>query len=102
MSTRVRSLNELADRVARDPVLAADIRENPAEAIARVADTPLQTDNWIYRIVVLALGLALLGSLAGLIALALNNNENIPDGLVAIGSAAVGALAGLLAPSPRQ
>jgi hypothetical protein len=102
MSTRIRSVSELADRVARDPQLAADIRENPEAAIARVADGPLDTDNWIYRIVVLSLGLALLGTLAGLIALSWKGDRTIPDGLVAIGSAAVGALAGLLAPSPRQ
>lgn len=102
MSTRFRSVSELADRVARDPELAADIRANPEAALARMADRPLDTDNWIYRIVVISLGLALLGSLAGLIALSWESAKTIPDGLVAIGSAAVGALAGLLAPSPRQ
>ena len=102
MNTRIRSVSELADRVARDPELAADIRENPEAALARVADSPLDTDNWIYRIVVISLGLALLGSLAGLIALSWKGDRTIPDGLIAIGSAAGGALAGLLAPSPRQ
>lgn len=102
MSTRIRSVSELADRVAQDPELAAAISKNPEAALARVAGRPLDTDNWIYRIVVISLGLALLGSLAGLIALSWKGDKTTPEGLVAIGSAAGGALAGLLAPSPRQ
>lgn len=96
---RIRSVPELAAKVAADPELAREIRENPAAAIAQIAE-PLQTDVWIYRIVVMALGLAVVGGIVGGIILAAQEKP-IPDLLVAIGSAAVGALAGLLAPSPR-
>lgn len=48
MEARVQSVSELAVRVARDPALAAKIKESPAEAIANLA-APLQTDVWIYR-----------------------------------------------------
>jgi hypothetical protein len=68
--------------------------------------SPLQTDPWIYRFVVLFLGLAVLTTVVGGIVLTYSGgtsqNFQIPQGIVAIGSAAVGALAGLLAPSPRQ
>ncbi|RXZ44312.1 hypothetical protein EBB06_06975 [Crenobacter cavernae] len=61
--------------------------------------TPLQTDVLLYRIVVSCLGAAMLIALIGAIALVVIDKET-PDVLVAIGSAAIGALAGLLAPSP--
>jgi hypothetical protein len=72
------------------------------EAIPR----PLDTDPWIYRMVVFFLGLTVLVTVLGGIILTwvggASPNFQIPQGVVAIGSAAVGALAGLLAPSPRQ
>lgn len=98
MEPRVQSVSELAVRVAQDPALAARIKESPAEAIANLA-APLQTDVWIYRMVVAALGLAVLTGVVGAIVLAMAGKA-IPEVLVALGSAAVGALAGLLAPSP--
>lgn len=58
-----------------------------------------QHDVWIYRIVVLTLGLSVLASLIGGILLTLQDRQP-PEVLVALGSAAVGGLAGLLAPSP--
>jgi hypothetical protein len=68
--------------------------------------SPLQTDPWIYRFVVLFLGSAVIITVAGGIFLTYtggtSQNFQMPQGIVAIGSAAVGALAGLLAPSPKQ
>jgi hypothetical protein len=98
MSKRIGTLGELAAALETDPALAARIKANPAEAIAGLA-TPLQSDVWIYRMVVGALALAILGSVAGAVALALQDRA-VPEVLLAIGSASVGALAGLLAPSP--
>lgn len=62
--------------------------------------TPLQTDNWIYRLVVCFLGLTVTGTILGGFIITGTTAQAIPEGLVALGSAAVGALAGLLAPSP--
>ncbi|HEU0293449.1 MAG TPA: hypothetical protein VFR47_11975 [Anaerolineales bacterium] len=59
----------------------------------------IQKDVWVYRIVVLALGLSVLASLIGAIVLA-GQDRSTPELLIALGSAAVGGLAGLLAPSP--
>jgi len=83
-------------------VLAAALAQDPKsaeKAITRL--TALQTDRWIYRIVVLALGFGVLSAMIGLILLSWKGVATVPDGIVAIGSAAVGALAGLLAPAPK-
>lgn len=61
----------------------------------------VESDVWIYRIVVVTLSLAVLVSLTAGIILTLNE-KTTPDAVVVIGSAAVGAMAGLLAPSPLR
>lgn len=58
-----------------------------------------ERDVWVYRIVVITLGLSVLASLVGGILLTAQDHQP-PELLVALGSAAVGGLAGLLAPSP--
>ena len=99
----IRTAQDLAERVQEDPWLEAEIKKDPGKVIAAVSQSPLDTDVWIYRIVVFALGVAVLISLGGAIAITLiDNNTKVPDVLVALGSAAVGALAGLLAPSPSK
>lgn len=100
MGKKITTLGQLADALQADPVLAARVKDDPAAAIAGLA-APLQSDVWIYRIVVLALALAILGAVAGAVLLAMNGRE-IPEVLLAIGSGAVGAMAGLLAPSPAS
>ena len=58
-------------------------------------------DNWIYRIVVLAIGLAIFVPLAGLtVGNATADKVEIMQLLLPIATTALGALAGLLAPSP--
>lgn len=52
----------------------------------------MEKDIWLYRIMVVA-------SVVGAIALALMG-QSTPEVIVALGSAAIGGLAGLLAPSP--
>jgi len=56
-------------------------------------------DIWLYRIVVAVLGLTVVASVIGAIVLTLSG-QSTPEVLVALGSAAIGGLAGLLAPSP--
>lgn len=94
------SVSELAVRISSEPDLAEEIKKNPAQALAAIA-APLQSDKWVYRIVVLALGIAVCSAVGGAIVLAAMGRE-APEILVALGSAAVGALAGLLAPSPAN
>jgi hypothetical protein len=95
---RIATIEQLAEAVRSDPALAARVRENPAEVLAGMA-SPLDSDVWIYRLVVGALALAVLITVVGAILLAMQGRA-VPDVLLAIGSGAVGALAGLLAPSP--
>lgn len=59
----------------------------------------LHNDIWLYRLVVMVLGLTVVASITGAIVLALSG-QSTPEVLVALGSAAIGGLAGLLAPSP--
>jgi hypothetical protein len=70
----------------------------PIEAVKQAIAGPLQSDVWVYRMVVFSLGLTVLLSLIGGVILALCGKD-IPEVLVALGSAAIGALAGLLVPS---
>ena len=100
-NTKVQSAMELADQVASDPDLQEEVKADPAGALRRLAGPPLQTDVWIYRMVVMALGLVVLIAMGGTIYLA-NSANGVPDALISLGSAAVGALAGLLAPSPSK
>jgi uncharacterized membrane protein YbhN (UPF0104 family) len=97
---KVDSVRELVNMIKKDKILEEEIRKDPAKAIAKITESPLKTDKWIYRIVVLALGLTVLLAVSGGIYLAAKQVTPTPEILVAIGSAAVGALAGLLAPSP--
>jgi hypothetical protein len=97
---KVDSVRELATMIKKDKSLEDEIKKDPAKAIAKITESPLQADKWIYRIVVSALGLAVLLAVSGGIYLAANKVTAIPEILIAIGSAAVGALAGLLVPTP--
>jgi len=99
MNTQYQSVRDLAARVAQDPKLAEEIKEDPAGTLARAA-APIP-DTTVYKIIVSALGLAVLVALVGSIILVLRDKTNL-EVLTALGSAAVGALAGLLAPSPAN
>jgi hypothetical protein len=61
----------------------------------------LQKDKWLFRMVVAVLGLTVVASVVGTIVLAMKD-QSTPEVIIALGSAALGALAGLLAPSPRN
>jgi hypothetical protein len=60
-----------------------------------------QKDFWLYRMVVAVLGLTVMSSVMGRIALAMAGHST-PEVIVALGLAAIGGLAGLLAPSPMN
>ncbi len=87
-----------------------EMRNGSGTAARRSSETvqtriikPLENDPWIYRIVVIVLGLVMLTGAGGSIALALvPTAKDVPTILIALGSAAVGAMAGLLAPSPNM
>ncbi|NEP51315.1 MAG: hypothetical protein F6K65_21945 [Moorea sp. SIO3C2] len=100
MMKPVKSMNELVERVSKDPELAEKIKRDPVETIRRLGP-PLETDRWIYRIVVTALGGTMLVTVTGAIGLAVAGKD-VPDILVGIGTGSLGSLAGLLAPAPSR
>jgi hypothetical protein len=78
-----------------DPISALEKFVDKAKA-----ETPVYyQDKWVYRLVVSALGMIILVAGVGAIIL-VASDKTTPEILIALGSAAVGALAGLLAPSP--
>lgn len=97
------NINTLQTLATRGDI-PADVKEDINRVIADIR-TPLTTDNWIYRLVVVFLGLTILSTVVGGIYLSIiakgQQGIELSQGIVAIGSAAVGALAGLLAPSPK-
>ena len=106
MQTTFKDIADFKDKLASDPDMQNAFRENPVEASKNLQDSPLTNDKWIYRIVVIALGVSILSIIIGVLFFILNPNykddKSIPTILTALGSAAIGALAGLLAPSPKN
>ena len=89
----------LAAMVAQDPGLQQQIKDDPVGTLNRLAEPPLETDKWIYRIVVGSLGLSAILVVVGAFVLKLiDGKTTIPDAMIAIGSAAIAALAALLVP----
>ncbi|MES2038517.1 MAG: hypothetical protein V4495_11795 [Pseudomonadota bacterium] len=60
-----------------------------------------ESDRDFYRGVAVVLGIVVIGSLVGLIWLALVEKE-APQGIIALGSGALGALAGVFASVPKR
>jgi hypothetical protein len=106
-SKSVKSFDEFKKELETNQDLQRQFQENPINAVQQFQQqNPLQTDTWIYRIIVSALGLTVLTIIVGVIVLMFNgkisDDKTVPTIFTAIGSAAIGALAGLLAPSPRN
>ena len=102
------SIGDLEAALKNNSDLQEKFKTNPIEAIKNVEiRNPKDTDHWIYRIIVLMLGLAVIGIIAGLILIAYWNDGSAKDNLLVtifatISSGAIGALAGLLSPTPRK
>lgn len=98
-SNSIKSVNQLLSVLKKDPDLESKIKNDPINALEEIQGNALP-DTQVYRLVVGALGFALLGSVAGAIIIALSPGENssIPEILIATASASIGALAGILTP----
>ena len=94
------SITELSEPVSQDGILVEKSKKNRDEPMSNV-ETPLQTDRWIYRIVVGALALTLVSSISGAVWLQANDKD-IPEILIGLGTGALGGLAGLLVPTPAK
>ena len=93
------TLKDLIQQVTGDNSLPSDQKVKLLECLQKLS-TPLQSDRWIFRLVVAFLGVSVLLTIILGFYLSIKTAATIPEGLIALGSAAVGALAGLLAPSP--
>jgi hypothetical protein len=95
-----KNIQDFLKSVTTDPAVPAQLKQR-AEVLSALPPA-LQNDVWIYRIVIMVLGITVLATIIGGLGLAYKGDANykLPAEIVAIGSAAVGALAGLLAPSP--
>src|SRR5262245_5039913 len=97
-------VRSLLKAIEDDAAVPAAIKQKAQDTLS--SGLPVyQGDVWIYRMVVVVLGLTVLITVVGGLGLAAAgspNNYKMPAELIALGSAAIGALAGLLAPSPRE
>jgi hypothetical protein len=91
-------VSEVVDAAANNPALKAQLENDP---IGTLSALPLQSDVWIYRVVVGALGFVAITAIVGGLVLAAYG-KTTPEGVIALGSTALGAIAGLLAPSPGR
>ncbi|NIF05351.1 hypothetical protein F3J23_07840 [Chryseobacterium sp. Tr-659] len=102
------SIGELEAALKNNTDLQEKFKNNPLEAIQNMEIRgPQGTDYWIYRIIVIMLGLAIIAIITGLILISFWSKGKTPDNqlitiFATISSGAIGALAGLLSPTPRK
>lgn len=100
-----RSADELVRRALATPERVEALQKDPEAVLRQLArevtrDTPTaENDPWLYRMVVLIIGLtALVAVLGAVVIVASGRSDRVPDILTALGSGAIGALAGFLTP----
>ncbi len=95
------SVTELSKTIiSQNAQLAPEIKENPHKLVTNV-ETPLQKDQWIYRIVVSALALIIVSCIGSAVWLQ-SQHQEIPEILTGLGTGALGGLTGLLTPTPSK
>lgn len=102
------SFEDFKNTLSKSEVLQEEFKSDPLQALNSITvRSPKETDAWIYRIIVLMLGISIVAIIVGLILLASWNciteqNSQLITIFATISSGAIGALAGLLAPSPAR
>ena len=98
----IKSFTEFQRELETNTNLQKEFKEDPLKAIQQFQSS--LPDNWLYRMIVGSLGLAILLVIVGIVILSFSTKPIEPSVstlFTAIASGAVGALAGLLAPQPR-
>ena len=100
-------MTDLQNTLESNEELKNAFKEDPVNATKEILkNTPLDWDQWIYRLVVSALGFTIIFITIGILVLIgrdqVNTDADVPTILTSLGSAAIGALAGLLVPSPGR
>lgn len=105
MATLKINVEKLNSKLKSDDSFIGRLTADTESALKEVQENPLDWDKWIYRIVVLALGFAVLSIVLGLLILIgmglFKDNSTVITILASVGSGALGALTGLLAPPPN-
>lgn len=107
MEVKFKTINDFKNEMVTNHKLQEEFKKDPIAAANMIEQqNPLATDAWIYRIVVISLGGAVVLIIIGIVVLMLKgkiaDDKAVPTIFTALGSAAIGALAGLLAPSPKE
>lgn len=108
MKTKIdNTFEDFKTALNNNPALQEEFKTDPVKAAENLVITnPKETDSWIYRIIVISLGLAILTIIIALTVMSMKDGDQINAQVItiftAISSGAIGALAGLLAPSPNN
>lgn len=106
MNQKFKSYDDFQEQIISDKELQEAFKKDPIDTIQRIRINPLNSDKWIYRVIVISLGLTIISTIIGVLILIgtdqINDDKNVPTILTAIGSAAIGALAGLLVVPPKN
>lgn len=107
MHTPIKSFDDFKSELIAKPELQKQFKDDPVQAVKQITQqSPLDTDKWSYRIIVLALDITILSVVTGVMILIgagkITDDKQVPTIFTAIGSTAFGALAGLLAPAPKR
>ncbi len=96
-------INDLANKMENNAELLDAMKEDPQKTmkIISAAGSPLASDFFVYRAVVVGLCSAIIITIIGAIVLAAFG-KTLPEGVMTLGATAVGAVAGLLAPAPSR
>ena len=97
---KITTVRGLEREAARNPDLLEEMKKDPIETLRKVGGGVPNTP--VYRLAVGFLGVALVLSILGAIALALYGKGDMPAILVSTASAAIGVIAGMLAPQPGE
>ena len=109
-SEPIRSAEEMVRRAVVTPGVLQEIQRDPIPALQKLAQEvvkdvpqsrPLDTDVWIWRILIVALSVAILLTITSAAILAIWRIE-VPQTITSMGSMALGGVLGLLAPSPMK
>lgn len=94
-------ISEVTQLMENDDDLKNKMRADPLATLKTMGVMPLQTDKWIYRGVIVVLGLVIILTVAGSVLLSFYE-RTIPEGVFVLAGTCAGAMAGLLAPSPNK
>ncbi|QEH42959.1 hypothetical protein [Chitinophaga sp. XS-30] len=106
MNKEMQTFKQFKEELEKNSELQNEFKEDPLKAVQQFEPKNPRNDVWVYRLVVSALGAAILLIILGVVVLMLNDSVDgdgkLPTIFTAIGSGAIGALAGLLAPAPQR